>query len=105
MGVRVGVLVGLGVMDGLGVTVEVGEGVLLGVSVAVFVALGAAVGLAVGLDGNGWLQAASHKAITNKHHNLFSCFLWSDIKERVMIIDLVMVKTKGIVPIANVTLG
>jgi hypothetical protein len=102
VGVRVGVLVGVGVMVGLGVAVGVGEGVLLGVSVAVRVALGTMV--QVGVEDESWPQEASQKAITN-NNNLLNCFLRSDIKKRVMIIDLVMVDAKGIIPIADVTLG
>ncbi len=105
MGVGVSVSVGVGVSVGLGVTVNVGEGVLLGVSVAVIVALGATVQVAVGPENIGWLHAASHAAITNKYPNLFIGFLCCDIKERVMVIDLLMIDAEGVISIADVALG
>ncbi len=100
-----GVSVGVGVSVGLGVTVKVGEGVLLGVSVAVIVELGVMVQVEVGPENIGWLQAASHAAITNKYCNLCIGFLCSDIKERVMVIDLLMIDAESVISIADVALG
>ena len=95
----------MGVNVGVGVSVLVGEGVLLGVTVRVIVALGVTVAVGVGPENNGELHPASHPTSTNKQVKVRILRLRRDIKERVMIVDLVVVNTKGIIPIADISLG
>ena len=102
---RVGVVVRVGLVLGLAETVHVGDWVLVGVTVDVLVSLGAVVHLAVGFGVALMLQATCKQATSNNQKNVFRYFLWGDGEEGVMIIDLPMRNSKGIISIAYKTLG
>jgi len=101
----VGVIVWVGTLLGLGETVQVGDVVLEGAKVEVLVSLDEIVHVGEGLIAVCLLQAASQQAITNKHSKECRCLLGSDGKKRVMIIDFPMRNPKGVISIADVTLG
>ena len=105
VGVSVGVLVSVGLGLGLGVEVEVGANVSVGDTVEVSVRLGLIVQEGVGLDAKGLLHptnTAAHNRIQEK--NLI-CLLFIDSEERVMIIDLPVCKSKGVIAVLYETLG
>ena len=102
---RVGAGVRVGVNVGVGVSVLVGEGVLLGVNVSVIVALGMTVAVGVGPENNAELHPVSHPTSTIKQVNERIFLSSRDIKEGVMVVDLVVVNAKGVIPIAHISLG
>ena len=105
MGVNVGVIVLVGMLLGLGVMVRVGDEVMVGVRVELLVSFDAIVHVGEGLGVAGLLHAVSQHAVNNKQSKLLRFLLWSDGEKRVMIINFPMRNTKGIVSIADETLG
>jgi len=103
----VGVSVGVGVRVGVTVRVGVlvGDGVTLGVTVWVIVALGLDGAVGVVRDNKREPQLVSPIANPNTPKKVRTILLLSDIKKRVMIIDLVVAEAKGIIPIVDISLG
>jgi len=105
VGVSVGVTVRVGMLLGLGETVLVGDVVLVAVRVEVLVSLDDIVQVGEGLRVTCLLQAFSQQAITNKQSKEFIFLLWGDGEKRVMIIDFPMRNPKGVISIADKSLG
>jgi hypothetical protein len=104
VGVRVGAVVRVGVALELGEMVNVGDWVLVAVTVEVLVSLGAIVHIGDGFGVAVMLQATCNQATSTNQNNVFRCFLWANGEERVMIIDLPMRNSKGVISIAYKTL-
>jgi hypothetical protein len=77
----------------------------VGAIVEVVVWLGARVKVGVGLGVEFIPQATGKQAITNNQKIDFRYLLWGDGEEGVVIIDLPMCNSKGVISISNKTLG
>lgn len=104
VGVSVGVAVRVGLALGIGDAVEVGVWLTVGNTVEVMVGLRTIVWVGVGFSKAGPLHATSSAAMTIMHGIYLNCLFFIDGEERVMIIDLPMRKSKGVISIPNETL-
>ena len=105
MGVSVEVAVAVGLEVGLGEGVNDGSGVGVGVMVEVRVGRGVIVDGWEGIiTGAGW-QATSVTDKTRIRMNRSGSLFFLDGEERVMIIDLPLRKSKGVIAVGDITLG